>query len=108
MKQLKNETFSMATTLLFASDDNSLKLKLQSWCKEHDKVIYYAKPDTADLIAIPSFATVVSIEFISKNSWQDFVNFQNEIDENYDNIIIIDETTTNEIITRLNKIIKQI
>ena len=99
--------FKERDTLLFAAENNELKKEIEKWCSKHNKTIYYAEPNSPDLIAVPAFALVVDKNFIGEKSWNDFLDYQKEIKDESKNVFLIDKSKNSKIIKKLNETIKK-
>jgi len=78
---VENKGLSGANTILFGSNNMELAKVLIEWCKDNQKVLFFAQLNTPDLIAIPSFIIIVDRNYISNSAWEDYCAYCNEISQ---------------------------
>lgn len=78
--------FPKEDTIVFASDNISLVIEINDFCKENNKKIFFPEPGSPDLVAVPFFVLVVDRNFIGKSAWEDYCDYSK--DDNTPVIII--------------------
>jgi len=79
--------FPKEDTLAFASDNINLAIKINDFCRENNKKIFFPEPGSPDIVAVPFFVMVVDRNFIGKSAWEDYCDYSNDDDTP---VIIID------------------
>ena len=75
-------------TLAFASANINLAIKINDFCKENNKKIFFPETGSPDIIAIPFFVMIVDRNFIGKSAWEDYCEYSNDGDDDTPVIII--------------------
>lgn len=79
--------FPKEDTIVFASDNISLAIEINDFCKENNKKIFFPEPGSPDIVAMPFFVMVVDRNYIGKSAWEDYCDYSKDDDTP---VIIID------------------
>ena len=80
--------FTWDKTIFCQFEDQELKEKMERCAKEIGCKVYYGKPNSPDIIAIPYFISVLDINLIGEKYWIEYVNFCEEVEDNTPYILI--------------------
>lgn len=102
---MTNKTFAAESTLFCQFENNELKTILEDWAAQNGINIYYGKPLSPDIIAVPFFAAVVDKEVMGSEIWDEHLTYCKETDESKPTILLNDCSgkTISDIIGHLNR-----
>jgi len=87
----------METTIFACFKDENLAIILKKWAENNGHKIYWGDPEEPDIIAIPSFCKIIDREYLSKNMYELYLNYCEEVNSesqlNYDREEIKDDGT---------------
>ena len=105
---MANKTFAIENTLFCQFENNELKIILEDWAAQNRINIYYGKPSSPDIIAVPFFAAVVDKRVIGSEIWDEYLAYCKETDESKPTILLSDcsDKTISDIIGHLDRYLK--
>ena len=71
---MANKTFAIENTLFCQFENNELKIILEDWAAQNRINIYYGKPSSPDIIAVPFFAAVVDKRVVGSEIWENILS----------------------------------
>ncbi|MEK7699517.1 MAG: hypothetical protein AAB332_03855 [Planctomycetota bacterium] len=102
---MANKTFAIENTLFCQFENNELKIILEDWAAQNRINIYYGKPSSPDIIAVPFFAAVVDKRVVGSEIWEEYLIYCKETDESKPTILLNDYSgkTISDMIGHLNR-----
>lgn len=71
----KGQVAGLKKTILYAVRNENLEEELLKWCEKNDGQLYYAEPDSPDLIAISGIAAIVDRVFMGDSAWKGYCSY---------------------------------
>lgn len=105
---MTNKTFATESTLFCQFENNELKTILEDWAAQNGINIYYGKPLSPDIIAVPFFAAVVDKEVMGSEIWGEYLTYCKDTDDSKPTILLTDCSgkTISDIIGHLDRYLK--
>jgi hypothetical protein len=69
--------------VLCASDDIAVARQLLRWCRENDKRLGFAEPNSSGFVCIPCVAMVVDPDFVGRDNWESYCDFCEQVAQPY-------------------------
>jgi|GEM_PF-2640806 len=100
-----NKTFAAENTLFCQFENNRLKAILEDWAAQNRISIYYGKPLSPDIIAVPFFAAIVDKQITGSEIWVDYLTYCEDTDTVKPTIFLDDcsDKTISDIIGQLDR-----
>ncbi len=99
-------TYLHDSTVIAVFNDEQLKKELENWVKSNDVKIFWAEPNSPDVISVPAFALIVDRDLLGKETYSSYLEYAKEAKET-DIFIAFDNNTelelpANEVVLRIN------
>jgi len=88
LNEMHIDSFKRSKTIFAQFENDELKKELEKCAIKKRCDIYWGKPDSSDIIAIPHFISILDRNITGKEAWKNYLKYLEETGDNTPCIII--------------------